>query len=55
MKVEVSLLSTSQAIIHDDVSNAYMKDWLYCVYIAESGLVYKYPANNIFRITETYS
>ena len=54
MKIEVYLLSTSQAIIHEGVSNAYVKDWLYCVYIGNTGLVYKYPSNNIFRIVETY-
>lgn len=55
MKVEVSLLSTSQAIIHDDAHNTYIKDGMFCVYISGLGLVYKYPLQHIFRVTESYS
>ena len=52
MKVEVQLLSTSQAIVHDNVINSYQKGDLFCVY--ESNKVYKYPIGNIFRIVEDY-
>lgn len=53
MKIKVHLLSQSKEIEHNDVKNAYTKDGLYCLYL-ESGLVYKYPMVNIFRIIENY-
>ena len=53
MIVEIQLTETSQPIIHNDVKNSYQKGQLYCVYL-ESGWVYKYPINNIWRIKESY-
>lgn len=54
MKVKVSLITTSQAIVHNNVTNTYTKDGLYCVYIQEDNKVYKYPTLNIFKIEEDY-
>ena len=50
MEVQVSLLTTSQPIVHQNVVNTYTKDGMYCV---NTGLlVYKYPVDHIFRVME---
>ncbi|AUR85789.1 hypothetical protein NVP1081O_054 [Vibrio phage 1.081.O._10N.286.52.C2] len=51
MIVSVHLLSQAVAVTHENVKNAYTKDALYCVML-KSGVVYKYPLCNIFRIVE---
>lgn len=52
MKVSISLIETSQVIIHEQVKNSYTKGPFYCVY--EGDQVYKYPVANIWRVTEEY-
>lgn len=52
MKVKISLVETSQVIEHENVKNTYTKGPMFCVY--EDGVVYKYPVNNIWRVTEDY-
>ena len=52
MKVEIHLLSQSQPIVRESVTNAYNKEGMYCVYI--DYYVEKYPLTNIFRVKETY-
>lgn len=52
MKVEISLIETSQAVCHENVKNTYTKGPLFCVYVGNT--VYKYPIANIWRITEDY-
>lgn len=49
--VWVHLYSQSEPIVIDDVRNTYTKDGLYCV-MAESGTVWKYPVQHIFRVRE---
>jgi hypothetical protein len=55
MIVAVTLRETSQPIVHEEVTNAYTKGDLYCVYIQKSNRVYKYPLVSIWRIEESYS
>lgn len=52
MKVDISLIETSQVVSHDNVKNTYTKGPLFCVYVDDT--VYKYPIANIWRITEGY-
>lgn len=52
MKINVHLLSQSRPIEYADVTNAYTKDGMYCVYLQEK--VDKFPLCNIFRVTEEY-
>lgn len=54
MTIKVRLLTTSQAIVHDNVTNAYTKDGLYCVYMSDTNKVIKYPIINIFSVEEDY-
>lgn len=54
MKTRVHMQSQSQGIEFNDVTNTYTKDGLFCVYLAEENLVYKYPLCNIFSIKEEY-
>jgi hypothetical protein len=55
MKVEVYLQETSQRIVFEKASNTYTKGPLFCVYIKEENVVYKYPISNIFNIKESYN
>ena len=54
MKVEIYLEKTSQRIVFENVTNTYQKGDLFCVYLEEKSLVYKYPINHIFNIKEDY-
>lgn len=54
MKVEVYLKETSQRIVFENVENTYTKGPLYCIYLKEEGVVYKYPVEQIFNVKETY-
>lgn len=50
--VKIELKETSQPIfVH--ATNTYTKGPFYCVY--EGKKVYKFPLNNLWRITEEYS
>lgn len=53
MKVKVELLETSQPVFDDQAQNTYTKGDLFVVYV-DSDTVYKFPTNNVFRITESY-
>lgn len=53
MKIEVHLLSQSKPITYKDITNAYSKDGLYCIFKSD-GNVDKYPFINIFRVRESY-
>jgi hypothetical protein len=52
MRVDIHLYSQSNPVSHTGVRNAYTKDGLYCVMLAD-GSVYKYPVVHIFRVRET--
>jgi hypothetical protein len=52
MTVKVHLLSQSQAMVFENVINAYTKDGLYCI-LKSDKTVSKFPLCNIFRIDET--
>jgi len=54
-KVIVRLKEQSDGIVHENVTNAYTKGYLYCVYVKDNNEVYKYPLLDIFQIRETYS
>lgn len=51
--VMIHMNSQSKPIEYNNVVNSYTKDNMYCVYTSE-GMIYKYPACNIFRVIETY-
>jgi len=53
MKVEIWLLLSSQAMVHENVGNTYTKGDLFCVYDTEKKVVWKYPVDHIFRVVET--
>lgn len=55
MKVKVHLLSQSQAMEISNVTNAYTKDSLYCLYFKDTNTVSKYPLCNIYKIEEQYN
>ena len=55
MRVKLELLSTSQALIFENVTNVYTKDGLLCIYVKEKNEVQKFPIKNIFRIIENYT
>lgn len=50
--VEVHLYSQSAPIVISNVRNTYTKDGLYCVNKDDGKIVYKFPTQHIFRITE---
>ena len=52
MRIEIHLLEQSQAMVFTEVTNAYTKGGLYCIY--KDGMVTKFPLCNIFRIVESY-
>lgn len=52
MRVSIHLLSQSKPIEREAI-NAYTKDSMFCVYLA-NGRVEKYPLVNIFRVVEDY-
>lgn len=52
MKINVHLLSQSHPIEYVDITNAYTKDGMYCIYKGDE--VVKYPLCNIFRVKESY-
>lgn len=54
MKVEIYLKETSQRITFENATNAYTKGPLYCVFLKEENVVYKYPVDSIFNVKETY-
>lgn len=54
MKVEIYLQETSQRIVFENATNTYTKGPLYCVYLKDEGVVYKYPVSNLFNVKETY-
>lgn len=55
MKVEIYLQETSQRIVFENATNTYTKGPLYCVYLKDENVVYKYPVANLFNVKETYS
>lgn len=52
MRVCVHLYTQSVPIVIRDVGNCYQKGDLYCVSVVETGTVYKFPLQHIFRIIE---
>lgn len=54
MIVEIFLKETSQRIKFENATNTYTKGPLYCVYIKDENIVYKYPIENIFNVKESY-
>jgi hypothetical protein len=55
MKVRVHMNSQSKGVEFDNVENAYTKDGLFCVYLKDEGVVYKYPMCNIWCIKQDYT
>lgn len=55
MKVQIYLKETSQRIEFENVTNAYTKGLLYCVFLRDENKVYKYPLDNILNVCETYN
>ncbi len=55
MTVRIWLKETAQPLVYFEVENAYTKGDLYCVFIREKNIIYKYPLSNIWRIEESYS
>lgn len=53
IRVSIDLKETSQAIVRDDVVNAYSKGPFYVLYRA-TGQTEKYPLANIWRVVEDY-
>jgi hypothetical protein len=51
--VSVHLADQSQAIVRENVVNAYEKGSFYCLYLT-TGTVEKYPIHSIWRVTEDY-
>jgi hypothetical protein len=52
--VKIELKETSQPLVYTNVINTYQKGDLFCIYTNDN-LVFKYPINNIWRITEYYN
>lgn len=54
MRIEIQRNESSQAIVYDNVLNAYTKGCLYCVLFEKDGelKVHKYPINSLFRVCE---
>jgi hypothetical protein len=50
--VKVHLYSQAVPIVIENVRNAYTKDGLYCVMLADLKTEYKFPYQHIFRIKE---
>lgn len=53
LEIIVWLVNSSQPIIHKD-STAYQKGSFYCVYDLDANIVFKYPVDHIWRISESY-
>jgi hypothetical protein len=51
MKIKIHLKEQSKPIIRKKVRNAYQKGGFYCIML-NSGIVYKYPLENIYEVTE---
>lgn len=54
MKVEIYLQETSQRIAFENATNTYTKGPMFCVYLKDENVVYKYPVASIFNVKETY-
>lgn len=54
MKVEIYLQETSQRITFENATNTYTKGPMFCVYLKDENVVYKYPVASIFNVKETY-
>ena len=52
MKVRIWMNSQSNGFELENVTNTYTKDGLYCVYLKDENVVYKYPLCNIWNIRE---
>jgi len=53
MEVKIHLRDQAEPVVIGNVRNAYQKGDLYCVMLVDSQIVYKYPIQHIFRITES--
>jgi hypothetical protein len=51
--VWLHLKNQSQPITYEHVKNTYEKESFFCIYTEEE-LVFKYPVEDIWRITEQY-
>lgn len=52
LRVKVHMKDQSMPVEHMSVRNTYIKGGFYCVYCHDE-TVYKYPIENIWRVTET--
>jgi hypothetical protein len=52
--IEVWLQQLSQPILVDRVTSTYTKGPLFCIHVAATNTVYKYPISTIFRVVERY-
>ena len=55
MKVKILMNSQSNGVEFENVENAYTKGDMYCVYLKEENIVYKYPLCNIWNVKEEYT
>lgn len=54
MRIHLRLKETSQELTFDNVTNAYTKGALYCMYMESKNQVIKFPLSNVWSITEQY-
>lgn len=52
LRIKVHMKDQSMPVEHMSVKNTYVKGPFYCVYCHDE-MVYKYPVENIWRVTET--
>jgi len=52
--VRVWTHDASEPIVHEDVTNTYIKGFFFCIYQRSKQRVLKYPERNIRRVIEDY-
>ena len=53
--VRVWIHDASEPIVHEGVTNTYIKGFFFCIYQQARHRVLKYPERNIWRVEEEYS
>lgn len=51
-QVRINLISTSQLLVIDNVTNTFQKGDLYCIFVHNENKIHKIPVRNIVRIVE---
>ena len=52
--VRVWMIDASAPIVHEDVTNTYIKGFFFCIYQRSRHRVLKYPERNIWRVEDEY-